>query len=61
MLYCGWEETNFFAPGTSSDASICSTVHSEKPISRALPASQTSVSASIVSSIGVSGSGRWHW
>ena len=61
MLYCGWEETNFFASGTSSEASICSTVHSLKPISRALPASQTSVSASIVSSIGVSGSGRWHW
>ena len=61
MLYCGWEETNFFVFGTSSEASICSMVHSEKPISRALPASQTSVSASIVSSIGVSGSGRWHW
>ena len=36
MLYCGCEETNFFAPGTSSPASICSTVHSLKPISRDL-------------------------
>ena len=61
MLYCGCEETNFFAPGTSSAASICSSVHSLKPISRTLPASQTSVRPSIVSSIGVSGSGRWHW
>jgi hypothetical protein len=61
MLYCGWEETNFFVLGTSSEASVCSIVHSLKPISRTLPASDTSVSASIVSSIGVSGSGRWHW
>ena len=61
MLYWGWEETNFFAFGTPRPASICSIVHSLKPISRALPASQTSVNASIVSSIGVSGSGRWHW
>jgi hypothetical protein len=61
MLYCGCEETNFRAFGTSSAAWICSIVHSEKPIARALPASQASVSASIVSSIGVSGSGRWHW
>ena len=61
MLYCGCEETHFRAPGTSIPAWICSTVHSLKPSSRTFPASHTSVSASIVSSIGVSGSGRWHW
>ncbi len=61
MLYWGWEETNFFAPSTSSPARICSGVHSEKPISRTLPEAATSVSASIVSSIGVSTSKRWHW
>src|SRR5205085_12572016 len=41
MLYCGCEETHFLAPGTSSPAWICSTVHSLKPISRTFPASQT--------------------
>src|SRR5439155_6490289 len=55
MLYCGCEETKSFAPGTSRLARTCSTVHSENPISRTLPVSTTSVSASIVSSIGVSG------
>ena len=59
--YCGCEETNFVAPSTSSPASICSGVHSLNPIARALPESTTSVSASIVSSIGTSGSKRWHW
>ena len=61
MLYCGCEETKSLVFGTSQLAWICSIVHSEKPICRTFPASTTSVSASIVSSIGVSGSGRWHW
>ena len=32
MLYWGWEETNFAAPGTSSAARICSGVHSLNPM-----------------------------
>jgi hypothetical protein len=60
MLYCGCDDTHLRVPGTSRPAWICSTVHSEKPISRTLPCSTTSVSASMVSSIGVSGSARWH-
>ena len=56
------EETNV-TPSTAASrpASICSGVHSLKPIQRALPALTTSASASIVSSIGVSTSKRWHW
>jgi hypothetical protein len=51
--YCGWLETNFATPGSSSACRIRSAGHSLKPIWRALPSSTTSVSASIVSSSGV--------
>jgi hypothetical protein len=61
MWYCGWLETSFSVPATSRPAWICSGDHSLKPIARALPARTTSVSASIVSSIGVLTSKRWHW
>src|SRR4051794_3028051 len=52
--YCGWLETNFSTPGSCAASSILSAGHSLKPSQRALPARTTSVSASIVSSSGVS-------
>ena len=52
--YCGWLETNFSTFGRSSAAWIRSGGHSLKPRQRALPWRTTSVSASIVSSSGVS-------
>jgi hypothetical protein len=59
--YSGWLDTNFSTPGIASAARIWLGVHSLKPIQRALPWRTTSVSASIVSSSGVSSSKRWHW
>ncbi len=40
---------------------ISSTLTSERPICRALPAATASASAPQVSSIGTSGSTRWSW
>ena len=54
--YIGWLEAHRSTPGRSRDAWIWLGLHSLNPMWRALPDRTASVSASIVSSSGVSGS-----